>query len=201
MSSTANPRFICRVVRLQIALSGDTKKTTGHAANCPDCLAYFRTNDALVTDLHRDAAQERQFPPDDLAARIALAVRQSTPRQRRSHTAVWRTLAGVTAVVALSVFLVRQNLPIQPTATKTQVATEIHPADVAALVANVDSLRIRFLDSVEPTAAKLATQNPLTQELNSVQADARSALGFLALNFIPTSSTRQPGPDRDPTRS
>jgi len=201
MSSTANPRFVCRVVRLQIALSGNTKKTTRHAANCPDCQAYFRASDALVTGLSRDAAQERQSPPDDLAARIALAVRQSTPRPRHSPTAVWRTLAGVTAVAALSVFLVHQNLPIQPTTTKNRAVAEIHPADVAALVANVDSLRIRLLDSVEPTAEKLATQNPLVQELNSVQADARSALGFLALNFLPTNPDRQTGPKDDSTRS
>jgi len=201
MSSTGKTRFACRVARLKHALSSGTGKTTGHAANCPDCQAYFRVNNALVGALRHDATRMTQLTPDDLAVRIALAVRQSAPRPRRSHTAAWSTLAGAMAVVALSVFIVRQNPPIHQASLNSQVSGELRPADVAKLVANVDSLRVRFINSVEPTAAKIATQNPLTQELNSVQADARSALGFLALNFIPAEMNRQIGPTADPTRS
>jgi len=202
MSSTGKIHFACRVARFKSAFSCNTGKTTGHTANCSDCQAYFRANDALVSALRRDATQKTQpATPEDLAARIALAVRQSTPRQRRSRTAGWSTLAGATAVVAFSVFIVRQNLPTQPSNLNSQTVEELRPADVAKLVANVDSLRIRFLNSVEPAAAKIATQNPLTQELSSVQADARSALGFLALNFLPTDANRQIGPTADPTRS
>jgi hypothetical protein len=72
---------------------------------------------------------------------------------------------------------------------------------MAGLVSDVDQLRIRFMDSVEPVTTKLAAQNPLAQELKSVQADARSALGFLALNFIPSDTVRSPGLRTDPTRS
>jgi hypothetical protein len=201
MSSTAHTRFICRVVRFKTALSGDAAQTSGHAANCPDCQAYFRADDVLVNALRRDTFRETQPSSEGLASRIALSVRQYTPRPRKSYAAVWTSLAGATAVVALSFFIVRQNSPQRLGSSENLAATDIRPADVANLVANVDSLRIRLLDSVEPTAEKIATQNPLTQELNSVQADARSALGFLAMNFLPSDSARSVEFRVDPTRS
>jgi hypothetical protein len=195
MSSTGKTRFICRVVRFQIALSGDTSNPTGHAAKCPACQAYYRTSDAIVNALRRDTTPTRQPTPDHLASRIALAVRQSTPQSsRRSHAAAWTISVGATAVVALSFFIIRQITPGHSIGPKTPATAEIGPNDVADLVANVDQLRIRILDSVEPAATKLAAQNPLTQELSSMQADARSALGFLALNFLPTDSARQLDP-------
>jgi hypothetical protein len=201
-NSTGKPRFICRVVRFKTALAGHASKTTGHAANCPDCQAYFSASSALVTNLRRAAVQENQRTPDNLAAKIALAVRQSAPRPKRSRRPVTLSLfAGATAALAMAFFVVRENLPSQPTAPKNQAATEISSSDMAGLVSDVDQLRIRFMDSVEPATTKLAAQNPLAQELKSVQADARSALGFLALNFIPSDSTGSPGLRTDPTRS
>jgi hypothetical protein len=201
-NSTGKTRFICRVVRFQTALSNHASKTTGHAANCPECQAYFRINETLVTSLRRATVQVTQRPSDDLAAKIALAVRQSAPGPRRSRRPVALSLfAGATAALAMAFFVVRENLPIRPTAPKNQAATEISSSEMAGLVSDVDQLRIRFMNSVEPAATKLAAQNPLTQELKSVQADARSALGFLALNFIPSDTIRSSGLESDPTRS
>ena len=201
-NSTGKTRFTCRVVRLKTALAGRASNATGHVANCPECQAYFRTDEILVTSLRRATAQETQRPSADLAAKIALAVRQSAPAPRRSHRPVALSLfAGATAALAMAFFVVRENLPIRPTAPKNQGTSEISSSDVAGLVSDVDRLRIRFMNSVEPAATKLAAQNPLTQELKSVQADARSALGFLALNFIPAETNRQIGPTADPTRS
>jgi hypothetical protein len=201
-NSTGKTRFICRVVRFQTALFGRPSKATGHAANCPECQSYFHANSTLVTNLRRAAVQENQRTPDDLAAKIALAVRQSTPGQKRSRRPVALSLfAGATAALAMAVFVVRENLPIRPTAHKNQSALEISSSDVADIVSDVDQLRIRFMNSVEPTATKLAAQNPLAQELKSVQADARSALGFLAINFIPSDTTQSPVRESNPTRS
>jgi len=201
-NSTGKTRFMCRVVRFQTALFGHASKSTGHAANCPECQAYFQASDALVGGLRGAAAQETRHPSDDLAAKIALAVRQSAPSPRRSRLPVALSLfAGATAAVAMALFVVRENLPIQPATPKIQASPEISSSDMAGLVSDVDQLRIRFMNSVEPAATRLATQNPLTQELKSVQADARSALGFLALNFIPSDTIRSPGQGTDPTRS
>ena len=202
MSSTAKIRFVCRVVRLKIALTSDAGKTTGHVANCPACQAYFHADDALVKALRSDRVRTSQPAPDDLATKITRAVRQSAAKPRRSHRfAMLTAYAGAVAVMTVTFLVVRQNFPIQPTMTKNPAGSEIRPADVADLVANVDKLRVRLLNSVEPTATKLSRQNPLTQELHSVQADARSALGFLALNFLPSDSARQLEPGLDPTRS
>ena len=101
----------------------------------------------------------------------------------------------------MAFFVVRENMSLRPTAPKSQAATDISSSDVAVIVSDVDQLRIRFMNSVEPTATKLAAQNPLTQELKFVQADARSALGFLALNFFPSDSARSHNAEVDTTRS
>jgi predicted anti-sigma-YlaC factor YlaD len=183
-------------------------RPSGHVAHCADCQAYYRTADTLVGQLRQSALKQAQPSPDDLAQRIARAVRQSAPRpvRRRAPALSWSTLAGVStiAVAALSLFIVRQN-PGKPT-TQTTVANQqtdltISSADVTMLVNDVDALRSRLLASVEPTAKTLAEQNPLTQELDSVQADARSALGFLALNFLPSDSAQQFKAQVEPTRS
>lgn len=201
MSSTVKTRLLCRVVRIRIALSGSAGKTTGHAANCPDCQAYYRASDSLENALRQSSAQEKQAAADDLAAKIALAVRRSAPRPRRSRATILSTLAGATMIVALSFFVVRQNWSIQPIGPRNQPNADIRPADVADVMASVAALRIRFMDTVKPAATTLAAQNPLTQELHSVQADARSALGFIALNFLPADSARSLESRTDSTRS
>ena len=201
MSSNAKTRFICRVVRLRNALASKTDLTTGHVAGCPDCQSYYRASEGIEHALRRNAALARSPAPDDLAAKIALAVRQSAPRPRQSRVATWSMLAGATAAVALSFFVARQSFPAHPSQARKQPNAELHPDDVAKLVANVDALRIRLLDSVEPAATKLAAKNPLTQELRSVRADTRSALSFIALNFLPADSARQLAPGVDSTHS
>jgi hypothetical protein len=201
MSFPGNTRFICRVVRFQIALSSEAGKTTGHTAHCPDCQTYYRASDALVNALRRDVTREINATPEDLALRITRAVRQSTPQSRRSRLPIaMSAFVGAAAVVALSFFIIRQNPAAQINSPKPANVTSTEQIDVGKLVDEADSLRIRFMNSVEPSAQKFATQNPLSQELNSVQADARSALGFLALNFLPTDTPQildaQPSPTR-----
>lgn len=206
MNTHGKTRFACRVARIRDAMTGSS--ASGHIARCADCQAYYRADHNLINQLRQTAPKQLQPTPDDLAQRIARAVRQTAPQpaRRRSPTLSWAALAGVSAVavVALSLFIVRQT----PTKSATQTANinqttalTISPADVTELVENVDSLRSRLVASVKPTAETLVEKNPLTQELNSVRADARSALGFLALNFLPSESARQLESRIDPTRS
>jgi hypothetical protein len=206
MSTHGKTRFACRVVRLRDAMTGT--RPSGHVAHCADCQAYYNAADALVGQLRQTALQQIQPTPDDLAQRIAHAVRQNVTQQsrRRAPALSWSTLAGVgtIAVVALSLFIARQN----PTELTTQTVSKnqsndltISSADVTKLVDDVDSMRSRLLDSVKPASETLAAQNPLTQEINSVQADARSALDFLALNFLPSDSAQQLKARVEPTRS
>lgn len=203
MSTHGKIRFACRVVRLRDAMTGT--RAADHVAHCAACQAYYRTADTLVGQLRQTASNQLQPTPDDLAQRIARAVRQTAPQpaRRRSPALSWSTLAGVgaIAVVALSFAIVHHKTTQLTSSQNQQNAPTIRSADVAELVANVNSLRSRLLNSVEPAAETLAAQNPLTLELASVRADARSALGFIALNFLPSDSARQFESQIDPTSS
>ncbi len=191
MSSNGKAPFICRVVRLQHALTNDTRPTTGHAAHCAHCHAYYRASETLLQTLHRDASREMQPPSDNIAARIAQAVRQSAPPPRRSRLpAAFSTFAGVAAIVALSFFVIRQNEPLRPVKTQNLANTELSPADLNELAISANQLRTHILDLVEPAAVQLSTNNPLKQEIDSAQAVAHAALSFFALNFLPADSAR-----------
>jgi hypothetical protein len=48
------------------------------------------------------------------------------------------------------------------------------------------SISTLWQNSVVPKAQTLVVDNPLQHELDSVYSDTRSALNFLALNFLPT---------------
>jgi len=200
MNSTGKLRFTCRVVRLRDAMTGS--RASGHIEHCAECQTYFRASDTLIGQLQRSAFHATQPIPDELAQRISRAVRQAAPKPRHRSSALWLTsFAGAAAAVALTLFIVRQN-PAHPTVGQNQQPTAtLRAADVTALVTNVDSLRTRLLTSVGPSAEQLATDNPLTRELNSVQADARSALSFIALNFLPSDSAAKIRSEFEPTRS
>ncbi|MFT3867981.1 MAG: hypothetical protein QM715_05735 [Nibricoccus sp.] len=201
MSSHGKIRLACRIIRIRDAMTGSR---AGHVAHCADCQAYYRTAESLSDQLRATAPRPSQPVPDELAARIARAVRQSTPTARAPRrTRAFETFAilgAAAAVFAFAFYLVRQNV-IAPRAHKTESIASTNAADFTALVAGVDSLRSRLLDSVEPAAETLAEQNPLSREIASVQADARSALGFLALNFLPADSAQQLEARIDPSRS
>ncbi len=200
MNSTGKISFTCRVVRLRDALTGSL--ASSHLAHCADCQAYFRTSDTLVGKLRQTAPHATQPTPDDLAQHISRAVRQAVQQPRRRSKTLWlSTFAGAAAAVAVTFFIVRQN-PTHPTVSPNQQPSPIlHPAGRSELFANVDSLRTRLLTSVGPSAEQLATDNPLTRELDSVQADARSALNFLALNFLPSDSAEKIRSKIEPTHS
>jgi hypothetical protein len=191
MSTHGKTRLACRLVRLRDAMTGN--RSAGHVAHCADCQAYFSTDELLVGQLRSAAPRHTQPVPDELAERIARAVRQSAPARAPRRSRAFETfamLAGAAAAFAFAFHLVRQNI-VQPSNGRAiEIVDRASPADVTAFVASVDSLRTRLLDSVEPAAESLAEQNPLTREIASVQADARSALGFLALNFLPSDSAR-----------
>jgi predicted anti-sigma-YlaC factor YlaD len=203
MSTHGKIRFACRVVRLRDAMTGT--RVADHVAHCADCQAYYGTANTVISQLRQTAPSQVQPTPDDLAQRIARAVRQTAPQpaRRRAPALSWSTLAGVgaIAVVALSLAIVHHKSSQLILSQNQQNAPTIRSSDVAELVANVNSLRSRLLNSVEPTTETLAAQNPLTLELASVRADARSALGFIALNFLPADSVRQLESQIDPTSS
>jgi hypothetical protein len=182
--SPESPRFVCRVVRWWVALTEFSVPTTasGHRANCPACRAYFQSTAALEAQLRHDSRAQMAAVPAGLEHRIADAVRRAqvparTP-QRRSGP-IWATgLVTVAAAVALVVVLNRGSRPSRAT-------TEVGPAEIAAVFTAVTALPQHFNDVFVPASSRPANADPLRRELDNVKADARSALSFLAENFLP----------------
>jgi predicted anti-sigma-YlaC factor YlaD len=177
---TDSPTLACRLVRTGRALfSADAAADEGfgarHLASCPDCQAFFGAVDELEFSLRREAATGRAPVPRGLDERIIQAVHASrAPRPRKNLALPFLSFASVAAAVALTVAYVQRSAG--PGAASSRPAAiagaNVLPADLWTTL---------------PSAATAALQreNPLQNEANAVYADAKSALQFLALNFLP----------------
>jgi hypothetical protein len=179
---SSTPRFRCRLVRLWCP---DTGPHPRHAESCADCREYFRASDALDSALRRDAVRNAPEFPAGLERSILLAVRASSRAPARSSRSPWFLLGGglivAAAAVALAVVLLQPASRVQPGSLAS------NPTTSAPVVAAADeSITTRLWNAVIPPAGTLVADNPLRQELKSVYSDARSALDFLALNFLPS---------------
>jgi hypothetical protein len=177
----SRPRFHCRLVRLWCP---DTGPRPRHVESCADCREYFRASEALDSALRRDAVRSAPEFPAGLERSIMQAVRASgrTPEPSRFSTALFAGGGFIAAAaVALAVVFFHQAPGVKSTAVVAKDA-----AAVPGIVAAAESLADRWWNEVVPPARTLVMGNPLQQELNSVYSDARSALDFLALNFLPS---------------
>lgn len=179
------PRLVCRVVRQWCSLVESANPA--HTASCAECRDYFRAGVALDAALRSSAAPiaRAQADEDDVRTRaIMRAVRSAAPATERSPS--WRgALATGAAMAALSVAMVYFHRG--PEISAPVAVTPPPPtADAALLADTVQDLSGKFVDSVIPTAGAMVANNPMQQEFGSIYADARAALGFLALNFLPT---------------
>jgi hypothetical protein len=201
----ASARLLCRIVRQWAVVSRHEKSR--HVASCVACQEYFRANAALDRALRTEAEESLRVTPapsGNLEWQIMQAVRTAgrTPTPRRTRSSEWRglwTMGGFTAAVAVVAALVTLNRhPHSATAREDLANVTPTAADAQVIVQAVESLSNRFVDSVIPSAGELVAENPLQQELGSVYSDVRSALDFLALNFLPTSAS-SPSANRDRT--
>jgi hypothetical protein len=189
------PRLLCRVIRLWAALRGDDHATSAtglagrHAAGCADCRAYFGTADAFENQLRREARTQIRPMPEGLDYQIIQAIRRtSAPARRRSPTLpILYALAGA-AAVAVAAFLVVRQIVVPP--------RDDPSADIRMLVTMVQAVPGQLRQTVAPSAVELARRDPLRQELDSVYSDARSALNFLAANFLPADGDAFPSARR-----
>ena len=183
MSTTPspNPRFVCRVVRLWGSVLGSTHSR--HIDTCADCRQFFRAGDELEAALRRDAVRYAPIPPEGIERRILQAVDRSTRTARPARSPLALILAGsAVATVALIAFFVKYPIFPGQDGTATSPTAQVHDALVVA-----KSISTLWQNSVAPSAQTLVADNPLQHELDSVYSDTRSALNFLALNFLPTS--------------
>ena len=188
-TSTESPRFFCRVVRWWSALTERSAPTagrgpfSGHRADCQACREYFASTAALENGLRRAATVGMPAVPSGIEQRIVDAVRRARVPARepaRRALPLWSIgLATAAATVALVLVLGRSR-------PSPEVISEGASADITAVVAAIQSLPQHYRETLAPSAARLAAADPLGREFDSVRTDARSALSFLAANFLPS---------------
>jgi hypothetical protein len=181
-SISHQPRFLCRLVRFWSPLTGGA--SSRHAAACADCQRYFAACDNLDSSLRRDAGGQRENTPHGLEQRILRAVNLSTPPP---PTSLLRpgllALLGVAAAVVLAA--VQFTKPPYPSRIYVPAVDILGPAPVA--VAENATPGVDW-DAAFPDARALLQQDPLNDEVKSVYHDAKSAVNFLAQNFLPTAA-------------
>jgi hypothetical protein len=167
--------FTCRAVRMYASLA--SSESLAHFETCAACRNFFQAGKMLDAELRRDASQ-RVEAPAALECDILRAVRASEPSPATERTFL-PVLAGAAALVAAiaAVFIARPRVG---------GAGSTDGGDVAVVTEVADAARAQFWNSVVPSVATVVEDNPLPGELELVYADARRALDFLAMNFLPT---------------
>lgn len=188
MKTAASLPFSCRVARQWSALSGHAPR---HVEACAECRAFFAAGDALESALRRTAHAERIAAPAGFEQRLVNAVNRATrtappPARRTSPWIGFFSFAAVAACAALAVVWLRPS--------DDPVATDLDATTLATASAVIDALPFEALSELRPRAEALLQQDPLQSEANAVVSDARVAVRFLALNFLPAKA--EPPRDR-----
>ncbi len=175
-------RLACRVVRQWSGIVAEGAPR--HAETCSDCRAYFAAGAVLDGALRRDArpwAQRTPLPSVGFERRLLnAAVRPTAPgaAERRRPWLVGQIAAAALAVVAVAAFF-------RPVGGLTNAAVE---SDAKMLANAVGTVSRGLVENVIPTAGEFAANNPLQREFDAIYSDARSVVGFLAMNFLPSSA-------------
>ncbi len=195
----ASTRPICRMVRQWAAITG--QETTAHTGHCAECQKYFSGVLTLESALRRDARESRAHAAIADTHRLEEGIMRSVRGAAADSAGIparsFRSWAvGVVGIAAAAVVAVLSFGPqgARPTVEGRSTA----PAEeVAVILTTVESLSNGLVDKVIPSAGELVAENPLQREFGSVYSDVRSAIDFLALNFLPaTRVTAEPVPAR-----
>lgn len=201
MNSSVAPRvrLVCRFVRVWSSYATEARgnrPTAGfsarHVSNCADCQRYFAAADQLDAQLRRGSVRMTHSVPSDLEARIFGAIEPtlSTARTRRHPSRprlVWLAVAASSVAAAVVFVQLREpQIPavdhlVNETALTKEPAAKTDPGSAR------EELPAPIWSSLIPRVATLTEENPLRREMDAVESDARSALRFLARNFLPTS--------------
>jgi len=196
-------RFACRVIRLGRALTESSRAPTEqrrfgsrHIARCAACQEFFRHGEALERSLRGEACALVQTLPAGLDQRIITVIRAAATHRvkRRAFPMVGAALSAAAALVLLGLWILRPIPPRNVDRHET-IAGDVGTARGFAAPQLLD----RFWNSLPESADTLLDRNPLRKEADAVYADARSAVQFLALNFLPTTTAGPPSP-ADPSR-
>lgn len=149
------------------------------------------SQDDFESALRRDAALVRQHaaPSPELAPRVVRAVHQARAENATTTRSTWRwplvSFAGAAAgaLVAVAVFWT-STTPETPK-PETPALANVAPVEPGTASA------ARLWTAIRPEAQALLAHDPLQSEVDALVTDARSAMHFLALNFLPEGSVPQ----------
>lgn len=179
-------RWSCRFARFLAVFSEERRGWLGrHAANCPECGHAQSAADVLERQLRTEAPRQRVAAPAGLDQRIMREIaRGDLVAERRRTSSAWPfvTVGALSALAA--VVVLRQTAVPPPAQNPTQ------PRAIAAATTTPPGPQSRGLpglaDLTGPVREILA-DDPLQTEARLVYDEARSAMRFLALNFLPAS--------------
>jgi hypothetical protein len=199
------PRLICRLVRRwEMALgpvTGQTSLTARHMCGCGACREFFAEDLSFEQSLRRDAARMKTEPEIGFDQRILRAVMETRPAPRRKVARTFGfSLAAVAAGVAIAFVVLHRPATTNPGEPQIAEVGKNSGKESGGLTAPAAEEGWWTTIDARRTALELAEKNPLQQEIDSVYQDAQTALGFLALNFLPSSeNSTAPRPEKQGT--
>ncbi len=200
-------RWSCRIVRAWVSMAGDGGHGRGagsrHIARCSDCQRFFAAADDFEGALRRSAPAQRRAPGPGMDQRIMRAVRESAPQpaRHRGHSRLIPLFVGAAAAVALTFAFLQIRHGSASIGPKEQVVTTGEaPSGSGRTDENHAGIADSILAVTQPVSSALQ-KDPLQTEVNNVYADARSAVRFLALNFLPSGAVAQNGDNRSTLNS
>lgn len=201
MKSSAPVSLQCRIVRGWSALR--ETPSSRHLQRCPACREYFARARTLETALQRESRAETFPVPFGLESQILRCVTAAAaPARRQRHTrafARWErrdwmigVSVGLAGALALAVWL---SPGVRPSVEAEATPLAFTAQELAPLVDSAARLSDRWWNGIVPTTGQALQENPLQQEAASVYVAARSALDFLALNFLPATPSENLPPE------
>ena len=182
------PRPMCRLVQGWVSVFGDgaapPRRGFGarHVATCDCCRQFFADSAMLESSLRREASRENASPSSDLERRIVEAVHRSARPLPARRSAPLGALLFVGAAACAAVAVILSLKSPAPANGPAIAATGTASAGILAETLTVGSL----WTDLPPAADAILGGEPLQQEANAVYSDARSAIRFLAMNFLPS---------------
>jgi hypothetical protein len=181
------PRLACRAVQGWVSLVSDGERPHAgawgarHVEGCARCQEIFARSNAVTATLRAGARRGHVPVADGLDRRISAAVRRASgkPAAPPAGAGVW-AWAGIGAFAVLALVALRQ--PVGDPVKESRVVAVITDEGEAVVWDEGGGWAVW-----QPKTEALLEGEPLRREADALYADARVALGFLALNFLPTS--------------
>lgn len=193
---TSKPAALsCRAVRAWRSIVSESAAGRGlgarHVAHCADCQRFFAEQASLEHGLRHDALRRIEPAPAGLEQAILRSVRASSPARpapRKSAPVIPYLLAGAAAAVVAGAFLLHTP-PAEPPQGPSVAVTTPTPRATTQVASPTANQPVALSELAVPVKQAIA-ESSLQSEVDSVYADARKAVRFLAVNFVPGAASQ-----------